>query len=58
MATDDVTVTREQATWAYWQIASQYDESGPPPDRRFFTVMNKLRPSEAEVARRVRRAGE
>ncbi len=47
---DDVILTRDQATWAYWQIAPQYDESGPPPDTRFFDVMHKLRPSEAEVA--------
>ncbi len=50
MATDDVTLTRAEAVWAYWQIAPQYDESGPPPDSRFFAVMTKLRPSEAEVA--------
>jgi len=48
--TGDVTLTRAEATYAYWQIAPQYDESGPPPDERWATVMNKLRPSEAEVA--------
>lgn len=47
---EDVTLTRAEATYAYWQIAPQYDESGPPPDTRFFDVMTKLRPSEAEVA--------
>lgn len=49
-AMDRVTLTREEATWAYWQIAPQYDDSGPPPSGVFFTVMNALRPSEAEVA--------
>jgi len=45
-----VTLTSDEATWAYWQIAPQYDDSGPPPDTRFFDVMNKLRPPESEVA--------
>lgn len=48
--TGDVTLTRAEATYAYWQIAPQYDESGPPPDERWATVMTKLRPPEAEVA--------
>jgi len=47
---EDVTLTRAEATWVYWQIAPQYDESGPPPLSVFFAAMNKLRPSDAEVA--------
>ena len=47
--TDDVILTRTQATFAYWQIVGQYDQSGPPPSQVWFDTMAKLSPAKAEI---------